>query len=180
MASVVFKNSFELSAGEIEQVNQAMAREFDASPIDKRKLEKALVFLFKTNQRILAIGGLVPISPVCFQEEQFSILGIGGIISNEKRKGYGRQIMTAIASYLSENDKTGVGFCKMRDKGFYEKCGFVVDCNSIKRFVFKRQKETITNRGDDCVVFYQGSDNFMDKVLAASDVEVFLPRAPDW
>lgn len=176
----VVKKGNKLSDSEIKKINQVMAREFKASPSDKEKLAKTLFFLLKSGRKILAIGKLISIEPVYFQGESFSIMGIGGVAANDKGKGYGKKIIIAIVDYLSEHNKTGVGFCTLRNKVFYEKCGLKVDADIIKRFVFKDREKTITNEGDDCVVFYEKPDGLMKKVLAASHQEILLPRKPDW
>jgi len=180
MELIVVKTGTELSEDEIIQINQAIAGEFKAAPVDKEKLRKTLFFLLVSDRKILAMGGLVPVEPVSFQGELFSIMGIGGIVANEKGKGYGKKVMATIINYLSKYDKTGVGFCTMRNKAFYEKCGLKVNSEGIKRFVFKNGEKAITNEGDDCVIFYEGLDNFMKKVLSVPDQEVILPRKPDW
>jgi len=180
MESVLIKKGFELSESEIEQINQAKAREFKAPPFNKRQLDEALFFLLNDDLKVLAMGELIPVEPILFNGKAFSVLGIGGIIANEKGKGYGKKIMAAITNYLSECDKTGVGFCRIYNKGFYEKCGLKVNCDILKRFVFKKEGEAIANRGDDCVIFSGGVDNFMKEVLANPNEDVILPREPDW
>lgn len=180
MSLLIVKTGKELSVAEIKQINKAKTREFKTPPLDKEQLVQTLFFLLLDNNKILAMGELIPIEPVSFNGELFSIFGFGGIVANEKDKGYGREIMTAIKDHLSKVDKTGVGFCAIRNKGFYEKCGFNVNSYIIKRFVFKKGKETITNKEDDCVIFYEGSDSFIRKASSIPDQEILLPRKPDW
>lgn len=180
MDKLLVKAGGELSEQEIGQINQAKAREFKVSPLNEKQLETTLFFLLLGHQKILAMGELIPVNPIKFNKEVFSVLGIGGILANEKGKGYGRKIMSAIKDYLISQDKTGVGFCGLNNKGFYEKCGFKVETALIKRFVFQENDRKITNSEDDCVVYLDASDRFMEKVLLHSDQEVMLPRPPDW
>lgn len=180
MNKLLVKTGGELSGQEIDQINQARAREFKASPLNEKQPEAALFFLLLGHQKILAMGELIPVKPIKFNKEVFSVLGIGGILANEKGKGYGRKIMSAIKNYLISQDKTGVGFCGLNNKGFYEKCGFKVDTTSIKKFVFQEDGRKITNSGDECVVYLDASDRFMEKALLYPDQEVMLPRPPDW
>jgi len=70
---------------------------------------------------------------VIFAHETFSFLNIGGIIANEKGKGYGKQIMRAIREYLISSDTIGLGFCFPHNQGFYEKCGLEVNTMSTKK-----------------------------------------------
>ena len=180
MNKLLVKTGGELSGQEIDQINQAKAREFKTSPLNEKQLETALFFLLLGHRKILAMGKLIPVNPVRFNKEVFSVLGIGGILANEKGKGNGRKIMSAIKDYLISQDKTGVGFCGSNNKGFYEKCGFKVETASIKRFVFQEDDRKITNSGDECLVYSDSSDCFMEKVLLRPEQEVMLPRPPDW
>lgn len=180
MNKLLIKAGNKLNRDEIDQINLAKAREFKVPPLQEKDLKDGLFFLLFDNKKILAMGQLIPVAPINFSGEIFSIFGIGGILANKKGKGYGRQIMTAIKGYLTTENKTGVGFCGLHNKGFYEKCGFKIDTTSIKRFVFQEKGKKITNSGDDCVLYLDASDRFMQKVLSYPDQEVILPRSPDW
>lgn len=180
MNKLVIKGGNKLNRDEIGQINQAKAREFKAPPLQEKDLKGNLFFLLLDNKEILAMGQLIPVGPINFNGEVFSILGIGGILANQKGKGYGRQIMTAIKERLIAGNKTGVGFCRLHNKSFYEKCGFNIDTTLIKRFVFQNGRKKITNSGDDCVLYLDASDHFMQKVLSYPGQEVILPRPPDW
>jgi len=180
MNKLLIKIGTKLSRHEIKEINQAKAREFKVPPLQQKDLKDSLFFLLLGDKKILAVGELISVRPINFNGETFFILGIGGVLANEKRKGYGRQIMTAIKDYLITKNKTGVGFCRLQNKGFYEKCGFNVDETSIKRFIFQQESQKITNSGDHCVLYLDVSDHFMQKVLSCHDKEVILPRPPDW
>lgn len=180
MCKLLIKTGIKLSRDEIGQINQAMSREFKTPPLQKKDLKNRQFFLLIRDKKLLAVGQLIPVEPVNFNGETFSTLGIGGILANKKGKGYGKQIMTAIKDHLVAKNKTGVGFCRLRNKGFYEKCGFNVDTTLIKRFVFQDDSKKIINSGDDCVLYLDASDHFMQKVLFYSSQEVILPRPPDW
>ena len=67
---------------------------------------------------------------------------LGGIIANEKGKGYGKQVVVAIREYLIACDTTGLGFCFPKNQGFYEKCGLKVDTHSTQRFVYRNGQES--------------------------------------
>jgi len=180
MRKIFVKKGIELTDRETHEINTAKAREFKVPTISKEQKEKALFFLLEEGERILALGELVPIEPIKFNDETFSVLGIGGIVANEKRKGYGREIMTAIKTYLKTHDKTGVGSCALKNKGFYEKCGLGVNCSSLKRFVYRKEGKKIINDSDDCVIYQDGSDGFIEKILALPGKEVALARPFDW
>lgn len=180
MYKLLVKAGVKLSRDEIGQINKAKAREFRVPPLQAKDLKDSLFFLLLDNKEILAMGQLMPVSSIKFNKESFSILGIGGILANQKGKGYGKQIMTAIKDHLVTENKTGVGFCRLHNKGFYEKCDFNVDTTSIKRFVFQDGGKKITNFDDDCVLYLDASDHFIQKVLSYPNKEVILPRPPDW
>lgn len=180
MNKLLVKNGAELNQDEIDQIDKAKTREFKALPLQKKDLSTGTFFLLVDGKRMLATGQVILVEPVNFNGGSFSILGVGGILANERGKGCGKQIMTAIRDYLITKDKTGVGFCALRNKGFYEKCGFIVDTTFIKRFVFQKGDEKVTNSGDDCVLYLDASDHFIEKVLSRPNEEVVLPRAPDW
>ena len=180
MEKLFIKKGAELTKREIDEINTAKAREFKIPPMPEEQKKKTLFFLLKEGERLLALGELIPIEPIKFNTETFFVLGIGGIVANEKRKGYGREIMNAIKDYLKAHDKTGVGSCGLHNKVFYEKCGLGVDVSSFKRFVFREKGKKIINTADDCVIYQDGSDRFMEKVLSTPDQEVLLERPFDW
>jgi hypothetical protein len=115
---------------------------------------------------------------VIFDNEIFDIYGICGIIANEKGKGYGRELMAIIKQYLIDNIKSGVGFTGV--PGFYEKCGYKSDKDSLKRFVCVADGKEIANTSDEYIVYFNSADRFMEKVLTNPEEKVFLPRTPDW
>ena len=180
MKRLIVKSGEELTRSEIDQINRAKAREFKASPLQAKVLKTTQFFLLLDGDTILALGKLIPVEPVVFNGETFSILGIGGILSNEKDKGYGKQIMTAIKDYLISKNKTGVGFFGPQNRVFYEKCGFNVDTTSSVRFIFKKDGKEINDPDGSCVLYLDASDNFMKKVLSNPSEKVILPRPPNW
>ncbi len=178
MSKLFIKTIKEVNDEELKQLNEAAIREFKTTLPPRMELVDRNFFLLFEGKRLLAMGQLIPIEPVFYKGEKFSILGIGAIVSNKKGKGYGRQVMTAIRTYLVSHDKTGVGFCGIYNKGFYEKCRFFVDANSSSRFVYKKGKKQVI--GKDCVVHLDGSDRFMEKVLSSPKGEILVPCPPTW
>lgn len=170
----------ELTENQFSQINSAFLREFQTTFPSIQKLAGRQFFLLLRGEKILAMGQLLPIEPVLYNGETFSLLGIGGIIANEKSKGYGKQIMTAIHRHLIAKDKTGVGFCMTHNKGFYEKCGFTVDTISVQRFIYQKGGKEITEQQGQIIFYFNGSDHFMEKILSDSDEKVLLPIPPTW
>ncbi len=163
------------------QLNASSIREFHLPLPTKPDLSDRLYFLLEETEtaKILASGYLKPIYSVLFAQETFSFLNIGGIIANEKGKGYGKQIMVAIKEYLISVDKIGLGFCAPRNQGFYEKCGFKVDTQSTKRFIYRDGDKSRIAEGQ-YVLYQDSSAHFMEKVLANTDYEVFVPDPTIW
>lgn len=179
---IIFKNVSELTDKEIMGINEACTREFH-EPFKKSvksESSKRLLFLLKDNSNILAMGQLITVEPVIFMGETFSVLGIGGIVSNIKGKGYGKKIMLAIKQYLIKSHKSGIGFCGSFNRPFYEKCGFSVDPSLTQKFVYYQGKKRILNPHNEVVVYFDQDRSFMEKVLASPKEEVFLPRPPNW
>jgi len=163
------------------QLNEASLREFRLRLPAKPELSDRLYFLLgeTETENILTSGYLKPIHPVIFAHTIFSFLNIGGIIANEKGKGYGKQVMIAIRDYLIFSDKIGLGFCSPRNQGFYEKCGFKVDTISTQRFIYKNEGEERTAEGQ-YIIYQDSSDCFMEKVLSQRDQEIFVPDPTIW
>lgn len=177
---VLIRKGTELDQGEIDQVDEVRRREFGAQPLKGKDFGDNLFFFLVEKGRLLVVGGLISIEPVHFAGESFSLLGIGGVAANEKGRGYGGQVVREIKRYLERVGKTGVGFCKVDNRGFYEKCGFSIDEASLRRFVYLTGNERITNTTDDLLIYVDGKDNFMKKVLTDLEGDVILPRPPDW
>ncbi len=175
---VVVKNGAELSPDELLQVNTTKARQWHNPPMDDDLARETTLFLLEDEKnQILAQGELIEVNGIIFNNKTFNIIGIGGIVANEWGKGYGRQIMSAIKSYIFEKKMTGVGFTNK--SGFYVKCGFKIDSGSKRRFVYMQDGVRITNKEDEDVLYLEGEDKFMEKVLSSSE-DILLPRRPDW
>lgn len=180
--NVIIKTIQELTDEELQQLNEASKREFLVSLPPRKILESGnrKYFLILNDKNVLAMGQLLPVEPILFNNEEFYISGIGGIIANEKGKGYGRQIMVSIRNELISQDKTGVGFCKLKNKGFYEKCGFKTNTSSLVRFIYRGENPMTADVENECIFYQDGSDNFMEKVIEAPNLEVALPFPPTW
>lgn len=183
MNKILFKNVSELTDKEITEVNEACTREFHepfTKSVKNEASSRQLFLLKDKSENIVSMGQLILIEPVRFMGQTYSILGVGGIVSNVKGKGYGKKIMATIKQYLMENHKTGIGFCGKHNRLFYEKCGFSVDPDLIHRFVYYTGNKKVVNHNDDCLVYFDSNGSFMKKIFADSSEEILLPRPPDW
>ncbi|MBI2593724.1 GNAT family N-acetyltransferase [Candidatus Daviesbacteria bacterium] len=176
---VIIKTLQNLTDSEIDQLNEASEREFKVSLPPKEKMLDRHFFLLEQRKEVLAMGQLLPVEPIKFNSEEFFVLGIGGIIAKQKGKGYGKAIMAAIKDWLVNRNKTGIGFCKLKNKGFYEKCGFLTNIDLLNRFVYLGTEKFYADSENECIFYMDGNDQFMEKVLNNPD-QVVLPIPPVW
>lgn len=169
-----------LSDSHHAQLDAAEHREFGLGLPAKAELADRLYFLLVDGETILACGYLKPIHPVIFSEETFSFLNIGGVIANEKGKGYGKQVMLAMREYLLAHDQTGLGFCFPHNQGFYEKCGFTVEADATPRFIYHDANGQRFTAEGQYILYLESSDRFMGKVLADRQALVSVPDPSIW
>lgn len=178
---LVMKKGTELTTNELFQIKEAIFREFKVlfnSTSDQSK-DKSF-FLLKKGDFIFAMGALWKVQPVIFNGENFIMYGVLNVVANIKGKGYGKQVVSTMRKYLTSKNFTGFGFCMLKNRGFYEKCGFNINTTSTQRFVYKKGNERITNQ-DGQIIFHQdSSDGFMKKVLSRSEKEVSIPTQNLW
>jgi GNAT superfamily N-acetyltransferase len=171
----------ELDDSFYSQLNEASQREFGLLLPARSQIHDRLYFLLVETgtEVLLASGYLKPIAPVICDQETFSFLNIGGIIANEKGKGYGKQLMTAIVDHLIAHDTIGLGFCFPRNKGFYEKCGFTVKTRYTHRFIYRKGSERLTAEGQ-FLLYLDRSDHFLEQILTRGVHEVWVPDPTIW
>ena len=137
-----------------------------------------IFFIVYDQNGILSIGTLQTIT-INFLGKKYNILGIGGIASLIKKKGYGKILMTAMRKYILKKRKTAIGFCSHDNSIFYKKCGFRLAKDLVKQFLYINAKgKLIKNNRDDDIIYLSGTDRFMEKVLYSKE-KVLLTR-PHW
>lgn len=163
------------------QLNEASQREFRVRLPAKPEIHDRFYFLLVATEteKLLASSYLKPISPVICNQEIFSFLNIGGIIANEKGKGYGKQLVSAIRDHLIAHDTIGLGFCFPHNQRFYEKCGLTVETRSTHRFIYRNGEERLTAEGQ-FLLYQDRSDHFLEQVLAQGEHEVWVPDPTIW
>lgn len=177
---LVIKKGEELTPEEFDQLNTASIREFNSDLHSITNLSERTVFLLSENGRLFAQGQIIPIEPVKCGNKTFSLSGIGGIISHEKGKGFGKQIMSTIKQYLISHDKTGIGFCMPKNRGFYEACGFTVNEFLTPHLVYYENNKKITEKDGQYVFYHESSDRFVTHILSHPDSDIILPIPPAW
>lgn len=177
---IVIKTTTELLNDELNQISNALFREFKVPFIVNDESKDTLFFLLKQNEHIISMGAIHEVKPVFFNGENFIIYAALHVVSNVKNKGYGKEVVTSMKKYLSSQNKTMFGFCMPKNKGFYEKCGFSIETNSTKRFVYNKNNEKITNKDGQIIFYEDSSDEFMKKVIASPEKEVSIPTPSLW
>jgi predicted N-acetyltransferase YhbS len=178
MIKIIQKQSSDLNDLEYSQISTALNREFNVPLPSKEKMRPKLFFLLKEEEQILAMGALRKIHAV-FDNTNYSLYGFLHIVSNHKGKGYGRQLVVAMKNYLIENNCSGIGFCMLKNKGFYEKCGFNF-VTTTEHFVCQKGSERITNQDGQIIFYHDGSDHFMQNVLSKPMLDILLPDVDLW
>jgi hypothetical protein len=177
---IITQTGSDLAADDYVQIGDSLFREFNHVIPSPDKLRDRKFFLLKNNTSVLALGALLEVSPVIFNGDKYSISGFVNVVANVKGRGYGKQVITAMIDYLITHDKTGLGFCMLKNKEFYENCGLEVITDITQRFVCRNGAEKITNQ-DGQIIFYQdSSDHFMKNVLANPGKEIRLPTQNLW
>lgn len=132
-------------------------------------------FILKDKGKIVSIGRFRLIK-INFLKKNYSVLGIADIVSIIKKKGYGRIVMKHMLQYLKKSKKTGIGFCERKNSRFYKKCGFKIKKDYVDHFIpIDSKGNKVLEHGDDDVLYFNGKDNFMKKVLANKKQKVLIP-----
>ncbi len=145
---------------------------------EKRKLFADDVFFIflGPKKEILSVGRLRPVKKVLFLGTLYNIQGIADIVSVIERQGYGKIIMQAMHKYLIHRKQTGIGFCSRGISIFYQKCGFKIAKNMTNRFLYKDSRgKIIRDVGYDDVLYVNGKNGFMEKILEHPVEKIFIP-----
>jgi len=181
MLEIEIKEGNKLNQDELNIINYWRKKEFNSdtewNETNKKSFYDDIVFLLKNGEEILAFGRLRPIS-VYKEEEKLDIWGIATIVSTERGKGYGKELMRAIRKYIEKNKKTSIGFCGEKNTVFYEKCGFGILKDGQKHFVYVDDSDKLQFEQGD-VFYLKGYDNLAD-LLLKDDKSVFKHYVPHW
>lgn len=160
------KKGKDVSKRYFDLMNSQRVKEWgsEATPFKKKDFLDANFFFLEKDKRVLAFGMLWPLK-VSYLGKGYDILGIKGIFSVEKKKGYGKKIIGAMIEFLEERKKTGVGFCGAKITSFYEKSGLKTEKDFIKRFVYVKENGEKVYDDDGDGIYFEGKDGFVSKVL---------------
>lgn len=171
--NVKVKKGSSLSGEEIRLMNKSRVKEFGKKEAKNFKKDYPMAtnyFFVKDQEETVAFGLLRPIK-ISYLGKSYSIFGFCSIISLEKGKGYGRILIKSMIRYLKKKKKTGLGFCSCKVLRFYEKSGFKVEKDFIRRFRYKNPvtgKIEVDNNGDG--LYINGKDNFIKNVLSTDSI----------
>lgn len=179
---VTIKKGKNLSKEYIKEWNKTRLKEFDEDqPLNSknRKNFKNDIFftLYGDDKKIFSSGRLKLIR-VNFLNHTYNIFGSADLVSKVKRKGYGKIIKKAQIKYAKNKKKTMIGFCARKNTSFYKKCGLEAKKDLIGNFVYL-SKGYKPDKEDRDVLYLQGKDRFMEKVLRNPKEKVIIP-IPHW
>lgn len=173
----IVKTGKELTAGEVEQINEAFKRVFPENELlelgDPQIKNDIFFFVRSSEGEIVAMGRLRPLK-ITFKGMKYPIQGISDIISNVEGQGYGRQIIEGIKKYLLVHNHLGLGFCAPHNREFYLKCGLDVESALSTRFYYKDQNGQLKNQ-DDGVIYFNDREGFTKRVKENSLDKVLIP-----
>ena len=86
--------------------------------------------------------------------------------------------MQKMKEYIEGTHKTAIGFCSSAVSGFYEKSGYGILRDGVKRFVYQDDPgRTPSPMGED-VIYIEGEDGLIKKLDAAPNEQITAFRAP--
>lgn len=170
----------ELTDAELKHINDAVFGEWKIPAKNREEFKETLFFFLKDGEQILAMGGLMTTTPVIFNGEEFTILGVVEVVATIKGKGYGRKVVDHLREYAMQRQFSVLGYTMPKTTPFYEKCGFNIETYSTHRFVYNYNGKKIADDEGQVLFYLNGKDKFMEKVLAEPTKEVILPTDRLW
>lgn len=163
---IISKKVEDLSSSDIKFMNNARIKEYGKKEVvDFKKEDINGEFIFvKDKGKVVAFGMMKPIK-LELNSKNYVIYGIGRGMAIEKGKGYGKILNKARISKLKKTGKTGVAFTSRHNIGFFEKAGYKIKKNGIRRFVYKNPEGKLISDKDGDMVYYEGKDKLISKLL---------------
>jgi len=179
VVSVVFGK--DLSSEDLQIINASRKQEFNSqtpiAPIPDDENWNKPYFLVRDGNELVAFGRLHEVD-VQFQNEQHSVLGIATIVALKKGEGYGKKLMQKMKEYIENTGKTAIGFCSSSMSGFYEKSGYGILKDSVKRFVYQDDSGRLPSAMGEDVIYIEGADGLIAKMTVSSNDKIIARRAP--
>lgn len=176
----------ELSEKSMKEVNDLWENVFSSprttkavNPSNIKTFVNDTFFMIKNEDDELLSGGRLRPVEITFLGKTYHIEGIADIASAVQGKGHGKILMAAIKEYLIEQNQAAVGFCNRNNSFFYEKCGYEIANDSVKRFVYKNPDNELLKEIHDVDVLYFNDNGLMKAVLENPKEIVTIP-IPHW
>jgi hypothetical protein len=167
---IISKKASELTLKEISIMNDSRVEIWGAgAKVDFKKDDAKGEFIFVRNKgKIMAFGMMKPVK-IILDKKKYEILGIGRGMAIEKRKGWGKILNDARILRLKESGKTGVAFTGRHNLAFFEKAGYKIRKNQIRKFLYKNPEGKLIEDNDGDLVYYEGKDKFVTKLLKSKN-----------
>jgi len=167
---IISKKTKDLSPSEIQLMNNARLKEYGKhSQVDFKKEDINGEFIFvKDNNKVVAFGMMKPIK-LELDNKKYVIYGIGRGMAIEKGKGWGKLLNDARILELKRTGKTGVAFTSRHNIGFFEKVGYKIKKEGIRKFLYKNPEGKLISDKDGDMVYYEGKDKLISKLLKSKN-----------
>lgn len=150
----------------IEIFDKAKQKNFgDKKLRDFSKYYKDTFFILKYKDKVVSFCQIKKIK-INYNKKNYNILGIANVISLEKKKGYGKQLIGEVIKFTRKKDKTLLGFCKRKNKDFYKKIGIKINKKLCYQFLYNGK----TNKYEDYAIYFEGKDKFISKILKSKKI----------
>lgn len=167
---IISKKTKDLTSKETSIMNNSRIKEYGKQEkLDFKKVDAKGEFIFvNDNGKIVAFGMMKPVN-VELDNKKYVIYGIGRGLALEKGKGYGRALNEARISKLKKLGKTGIAFTSKKNIRFFEKVGYKIERNGIRRFLYRNRKGELIEDNYGEMVYYEGKDKFVTKLLKSKN-----------
>ena len=164
-----------LTESQKETINKARVKEFGKE--NKKNFSKdyepeTLWFFVMKRNKIVSLGGIRPIK-IKFLGKDYKIGGVCSTISLEKKKGYGKIMVSLMIDYSRKTGKTILGFTGKTK--FFKKANMGTKKDFINRFVWVKPNGEKVYDDDGDGIYYEGKDKLISKILQTkSPVYIFV------
>lgn len=168
---IISTKSKNLTSKEISFMNNARLKEYGkGSKVDFKEEDAEGEFIFvKNHDKIKAFGMMKPVK-IILDKKKYEILGIGRGMALEKGNGWGKMLNNARILMLKKLGKTGIAFTGRHNVGFFEKAGYKIKKNGIRKFLYKDKKTgKLISDNDGDMIYYEGKDKFITKLLKSKN-----------
>lgn len=84
----------------------------------------------------------------------YSFTEMGGLVSSQKRLGYGSKLVQLVAENVAQRNLETIGFCFSDLRPFYEKCSVEILADIAKNIKEKEGGEWVISEDDDILVIH--------------------------